>query len=155
MRLLWKKIDRGQGHTVGRALLAELYQGEKNAPLPQVQIAQGGKPYLPDGPYFSISHTRHYAFCVMSEKPVGIDAEELDRNINLALAEKILSASEYARYQQQADKRLALLRFWVLKEAYCKVTGTGLRGYPNHTDFSPDDPRIQILGNCLVAIIGE
>lgn len=84
---------------------------------------------------------------------MGIDAEETDRDIDLRLAEKILSAGEYDRYLAAPDKRLALLRFWVLKEAAAKCSGEGLRGFPNHTDFSLDDPAVTEMDGCLVAVI--
>ena len=47
-----------------------------------------------------------------------------------------------------------LLRLWVLKEAAAKLSGEGLRGYPNHTDFSPEDPRLREIDGCIVAIFG-
>jgi phosphopantetheinyl transferase len=46
-----------------------------------------------------------------------------------------------------------LLTFWVLKEAAAKQSGTGLNGYPNHTHFSLDDPRVTESHGCLLAII--
>jgi phosphopantetheinyl transferase len=92
-------------------------------------------------------------FCALSDEPVGIDAEEKERKIDLRLAEKILSPSEKIRYEAAGDKRAALLRLWVLKEAAAKLTGEGLRGYPNHTDFSPDDPHILELDGCYVAVL--
>ena len=46
-----------------------------------------------------------------------------------------------------------LLKLWVLKEASVKLTGEGLRGYPNHTDFSPDDPRVMEMDGCYVAVL--
>ncbi len=88
----------------------------------------------------------------MSKQPVGVDAEELDREVNLALADKILSPSEKMQFDSATDTRLALLTFWVLKEAQGKLTGEGINGYPNHTDLSLDDPRVQIIDNCLVAV---
>ena len=66
----------------------------------------------------------------------------------------ILSPAEKARFEAAPDKRLALLTFWVLKEAAAKYTGEGLRGYPNHTDFSLDDPRVTQTHGCLLAVIG-
>ena len=84
-----------------------------------------------------------------------MDAEELDRNIDLRLAEKILSPPEKARFDAASDKRRALLTLWVLKEAAAKLSGEGLRGYPNHTDFSPEDPRVREIDGCLVAILCE
>ena len=142
------------GHEAGRALLADAYRELTGEPLPEIRTEERGKPYFPgNNRHFSISHTRGHAFCVLSDRPVGIDAEELDRNINLALAEKILSPSEKARFDAAPDKRLALLTFWVLKEAAAKASGEGLRGYPNQTDFSLDDPRVRKLDGCLVAVI--
>ena len=53
------------------------------------------------------------------------------------------------------DKHYALLKFWVLKEAAAKLSGEGLRGYPNHTDFSLEDPRVTEIDGCLVAVLEE
>ena len=71
------------------------------------------------------------------------------------LAEKLLSSTELEQFQQAEDPRLALLKFWVLKEAAGKCTGEGMQLWPNHTNFSLDDPRIQEIDGCLVAIIEE
>ena len=115
-----------------------------------------GKPYFAEGNlHFSITHTPHHAFCALSENNVGIDAEELDRDINLKLAEKILSPEEKEQYHAASDKRTALLTFWVLKEAAAKLSGEGLKGYPNHTCFSLDDPRVTQIDGCLVAVLEE
>ena len=86
---------------------------------------------------------------------MGLDAEELDRDIKLKLADKILSPSEKTQFDAAPDKRMALLTFWVLKEASVKRSGEGLRGFPNHTAFSLDDPRVTILDGCLVAVLEE
>ena len=51
------------------------------------------------------------------------------------------------------DKNKALLTFWVLKEAAAKMSGEGLRSYPNRTDFSLNDPRVMQINNCLVAVV--
>ena len=140
------------GHEAGRALLAALYREETGLDLLPIAIAAGGKPYFPgSGWHFSVSPRR--AFCALSRREIGIDAEELDRNVNLALAEKILSPNEKAQFDAAPDKRRALLTFWVLKEARVKRTGEGLRGYPNGTDFSLDDPRVTEMDGCLVAVI--
>lgn len=139
------------GHDAGRELLAKLYP---DGQLPPIGVTQRGKPYFMDSSWhFSISHTHRHAFCVLSEHPVGIDAEETDRDINLRLAEKILSPMEKAQFDGAEDKRTALLKLWVLKEAAAKCSGEGLRGYPNHTDFSLEDPRIREMDGCFVAIV--
>lgn len=154
--MVFKSMELGSlsGHEAGRQLLAELYHLQTGGHLPEIKVTPRGKPYFMDSPcYFSISHTKRRAFCVLSDKPVGIDAETLDRPVDLRLAEKILSAKEKAQYDAAPDKRNALLTFWVLKEAAAKRTGEGIRGYPNHTEFNLADPRVKIIENHLVAII--
>ena len=154
MLLKWKAIMPGNGHEEGRRLLAELYQAQTGKALPKILVTDRGKPYFEnDRLHFSISHTKKHAFCVLADRPVGIDAEEQDRDIDLRLAEKILSPAEKERYDRAEDQRRALLKLWVLKEAEAKMTGRGLQGYPNKTDFSPEDERIQLIDGCYVAII--
>ena len=150
------ELNGKTGHAAGRELLASLYRTETGEEMPEIRISDRGKPYFATGKWhFSISHTPYHAFCSLSERPVGIDAEEQDRNINLRLADKILSPQEKAQFDAAADKRLALLTFWVLKEAAVKLSGEGLRGYPKDTDFSLDDPRVCTMDGCLVAVIEE
>lgn len=142
------------GHQAGRELLEQLYWQQFQKPLPEIARKEGGKPYFPgENIHFSITHTHRHVFCALSCRSVGIDAEELDRPVKLQLAKHILSAGEFRQYQQAADPQRALLTFWVLKEAAAKQTGRGIRGYPNDTDFSLADPRVQELQGCLVAVI--
>ena len=156
MRIKWSRLEGRSGHEVGRQLLQQLYREETGEDCPKILTTPRGKPYFEDSPlHFSISHTKNHAFCALAPHPVGIDAEEEDRKIDLRLAEKILSDAEHARYEQTEDKQAALLRFWVLKEAAAKLTGEGLQGYPNHTDFDPDDHRIQEIDGCYVAVLKE
>lgn len=156
MKIASCELKGNSGHEAGRELLAKLYFDETGAPLPPVLVTERGKPYFEGNPlHFSISHTHRHVFCVLAEHNVGIDAEELDRDINLKLAEKILSPMEKAQFEEARDKRLALLKFWVLKEAAAKVSGQGLRGYPNHTNFSLGDPRVTQRDGCLVAVLEE
>lgn len=156
MRLAYCRLDGQSGHEAGRQLLAALYREETGEDLPEILTTKLGKPYFEDRPwYFSIAHTPRHAFCVLSEKQVGIDAEELDRPVRWTLAEKILSDTEWQQYEAATDKARALLTFWVLKEAQAKLTGKGLRIYPNHTNFSLSDPRVTEVDSCLVAILTE
>ena len=154
LKIAAEALKGRRGHEAGRQLLAELYRDAFGRDCPEIAIAEGGKPYFADGSaHFSISHTKKHVFCVLSDRPVGLDAEETDRKIDLRLADKILSEPEKCRYEAAADKRDALLRLWVLKEASVKLSGEGLKGYPNHTDFEPDDPRIMELDGCYVAVL--
>ena len=156
MTLGWCTLEGQSAHQAGRALLSELYRRRTGNPLPPIGLGPWGKPYLEgDSLHFSIAHTDQHAFCLLAPWEVGMDAEEEDRPIRLALAEKILSPEEKRRFALSPDPRQALLRLWVLKEAAAKLSGQGLRGYPNHTSFAPEDPRIRRIGSCLVAIFTE
>ena len=152
MEIAYTLLTEQDPHDAALLLLEKLY----GHPLPEIRRTERGKPYFIDSPlHFSISHTKKHVFCALSDRPVGIDAEEIDRDIRLSLSEKILSPGELIQYQQAEDKRLALLTFWVLKEAAAKCSGEGLRGYPNHTDFYLNDPRAQEIDGCLVAVIEQ
>lgn len=142
------------GHQAAWELLEDLYARHVGGPLPPITRGSHGKPDFETGPWhFSLTHTPAHAFVALAREPVGVDAEELDRRVNLNIARRILSEGEYARFQSAPDPRRALLALWVLKEASAKCTGEGITNFPNQTDFSPDDPRVQTLEGCLVAIV--
>ena len=154
MHMAWRRLDGANGHETGRCLLAELYAAHIGGAMPPIRIAPMGKPYFENSPWhFSISHSKNHAFCLLSDCPVGIDAEEMDRNIPLSMAEKLLSAEEFHQFQQAQDPRTALLSFWVLKEATAKHTGQGIRIHPDHTNFTLPDSRIAQIDGCLVAVV--
>ena len=153
MELLWTRLEPGtSGHDAAYRLLGRA-MGE---PLPEIQRTKQGKPYFAAGkPHFSISHTDEHAFCCLSDRNVGIDAEEIGRRIDLRLAERVLSDPEKGRLEAARDREDALLRLWVLKESYAKLTGRGFGNYLKNTDFSPDDPVIQVIDGCYVAVLEE
>ena len=156
MKLAYRKLNGRKGHDVGRELLAEIYREATGETLPPISIGEWGKPYFEGSRWhFSISHTRNYAFCVLAEENVAIDAEERNRPARLQLAEKVLSDSEKRQFDAAEDKNRAFLTFWVLKEAEAKLSGRGLRLYPNHTHFQLDDPRVTEMEGCLVAVMRE
>ena len=156
MLLRHRALQNEPGHEAGRELLREMYREVTGEELPPIEKGPHGKPFFSNSPWhFSITHTKHHVFCALSDRPIGIDAEETDRRIDLRLADKILSPNEKDRYAAAVNKPAALLKLWVLKEAAAKHTGEGIYGYPNKTDLSPNDPRIRQMHGCYVAIVGE
>lgn len=144
------------GHQAGRWLLEQLYWAETGKALPPIRLTERGKPYFEASSYhFSITHTDRHAFCVLSRAPVGIDAEEQDRPVRFSLAKRIFSPAEQLRFAAAANPQEAFLSLWVLKEAAAKCSGLGLIGFPNQTDFSPEDPRVRRWAGCLVAIVAQ
>ncbi len=151
-----EKLQGASGHECGRRLLRQLYEAHVGGVMPEIAIAPGGKPYFENCPWhFSISHTKNHAFCVLSSCPVGLDGEELTRQVNPILAEKALSPMEKAQYDSAADKNKALLTFWVLKEAAGKLSGRGVGIHPDHTGFMLTDSRVSEVDGCLVAILTQ
>ena len=147
MELQWRRLFGENGHEAGRVLLRALVGGE----LPEILLTPNGKPYFAGNmPHFSISHTPNHVFCCVSDRNIGIDAEEMDRRIDIRLAKRILSPSELEKYD---GTEAMLLKFWVLKEAYAKLTGRGLGNYLNETDFDPET--VQIIDGCFVAVLEE
>ena len=156
MRIAFCRLEGQTGHEAGRQLLEKLYRKEIGEDLPEILTTDRGKPYFLNSPWhFSISHTPKHAFCVLNRNNVAIDAEELDRKVRLRLAEKILSPFEKEQFDGAENREKALLTFWVLKEAAAKLSGEGLRGYPNHTNFSLEDSRVTEMDGCLVAVMEE
>lgn len=152
MFFAFEALHGRSGHEVGRSLLAKLYREATGENCPDILCTPLGKPYFPNSPWhFSISHTDRHAFCVLHDRPIGIDAEETDRTVSPALARRWLSPSEQARLgENRAD---GVLRLWVLKEASAKASGKGIGNWMKTTDFDPFDPRITIIDGCYVAIV--
>ena len=152
--VLSEALNGRDGHRVGRMLLARLYRQATGKELPPIAIAPQGKPYFPDGKWhFSISHTDNYAFCVLSQYNVGLDAEEKGRRVSENMLDKFLSDTEKVRLGD--DPQDAFLRLWVLKEAQAKLTGRGMGNWMKNTDFDPFDQRIQEISGCYVAVLEE
>ena len=152
MFFAYERLDGRNGHKAGRQLLAKLYREATGEDQPEIACTDLGKPYFLDSPWhFSISHTKNHVFCVLTDHPVGIDAEEIGREIPLALAARYLSEKEQARLGTED----ALLRLWVLKEAAAKLSGRGIGNWLKNTDFDPFDKKIQIIDGCFVAILEE
>jgi 4'-phosphopantetheinyl transferase len=90
-----------------------------------------GKPYIPNSDlHMSISHCGAGVACIIADEPVGIDVEEISRfgRVKPKFARRICTESELELLESAdiSDRQELLCRFWVLKEAYSKLTGKGL-----------------------------
>lgn len=154
MFLLWEALNGRDGHLMGRKLLSQLYARATGEALPEIALTERGKPYFPDGKWhFSISHTRNFVFCVLSDRNIGLDAEEMGRQVTPAMVEKFTSPGEKTRLGE--DPQDAFLRLWVLKESYAKLTGRGMGSWLKNTDFDPKSEKIREINGCYVAILEE
>ena len=89
-----------------------------------------GKPYIANGPYFSISHCKEGIAVAIDDAPIGIDIEAI-RHANEDLIERTMNEEEkrlIANSQQPiADREFT--RFWTQKEAIVKAEGTGIYSF--------------------------
>ena len=121
----------------------------------EFDIDDRGRPHLTasspqSGLSFNLTNTRGLVACgvTRSEHALGIDAERLDRRVEITkLAERYFAPSEVREFHRQ-DPQARLLRFftyWTLKESYIKARGLGL-AIPLDSfwfDLEGADPRIE------------
>ncbi|MFI7337494.1 4'-phosphopantetheinyl transferase family protein [Streptomyces sp. NPDC050085] len=90
-----------------------------------------GRPALADAPrlHFSLSHSGDRALVALAAAPVGADVEEVpSRTIAEELATVLhpREQAELASLDDPLERRTAVARVWVRKEAYLKGLGIGL-----------------------------
>ena len=89
-----------------------------------------GKPYMANGPYFSISHCKEGIAVAIDDAPIGVDIEAI-RHANEDLIERTMNEEEkrlIANSQQPiADREFT--RLWTQKEAIVKAEGTGIYSF--------------------------
>jgi phosphopantetheinyl transferase len=86
---------------------------------------ESGRPLIGEG-YVSLAHSGNFAACAVSDVPVGVDIETL-REVSPALSRRLLCPRELKEWENTSDEYYILRRF-VIKEAYLKLTGEGLSG---------------------------
>lgn len=91
----------------------------------EIPRREGGKPYLPDGPEFNMSHSAGGTAVAVSGSDVGVDIEGVGRTVqSRAIAGKFFSPSECESLAAGDWKNF--LEYWVVKEAVTKLTGDGI-----------------------------
>lgn len=115
--------------------------------LARSQKGEHGKPYLPGGPEFSISHSHGLAACAIEAVPVGLDIERV-REFTAGMIKKICTEKELLL--TGGDSRL-LTQLWTCKESHMKLTGRGFSQGLQETEFSAlgERPRMAVdRGEC-------
>ena len=104
--------------------------------------APHGKPVLPGGPGFSLTHAGDLVgVAVRRDGPVGLDVEQARAVADLAaLAGHVRSPVESARGGVDPE---AFFRTWTRKEALVKATGEGLSAPMTAITLAEDRPEVQ------------
>ncbi len=106
----------------------------------EISVTDQGKPYLKNYTeiHFNISHCDDWVACIVSDAPVGIDAEQTG-NYCKGMERKILTQSELtalsAVEEDEEMYKRQFFRFWTLKEAYLKYKGSGFWENPKDVEF--------------------
>ena len=111
-------LETAAGLAAAGLLLAE-YVADEGAVLRTPE----GKPYLPGGPEFSLSHGGDLAVLLISDTPCGVDVECADRAVSERIRER---AFQRIFQREEADSERAFSWLWTRKEAVMKLDGRGL-----------------------------
>ena len=107
-----------------------------------------GKPMLPGGPCFNISHAGDYALLAVSEQEIGVDIERWRRADTAALALRFYHPDEQAALAATAEPAELFFAIWALKESYIKAIGRGFSVSPASFAVLPD-------GACGALLVGD
>ncbi len=126
-----------QEHVLGRTLLAAGLRALCHIDVSPDELSgmlgmtENGKPFLPGFPdiHFNISHCDRLVVCAFHNSPIGADAE-IPGYFAKVLINRALSDDEKSFLRSvgvtPALEEEWFYRFWTLKEAYVKMTGTGV-----------------------------
>ncbi len=132
-----------------------------------LDIKENGKPYPTNADAeFNISHSGDWVVCAVSQKPVGIDIEEI-RPINLKIAKKFYTEDEIfylfghtpteEEYTQTEDAEIytRFFEIWTGKEAYLKYTGEGITVCLNKLKFNKENIHRDYFDSYVVSVYSE
>ena len=111
-----KRLVHRKGYLASRQLL-------KNFGIPpgSNRYDQNGAPYLIDGRYLSITHSRNFSAVAISDKKVGIDLEFYREKIK-KIGPRFLNIEETEISEEFTDIKY-LTKIWTAKEALYKIYG--------------------------------
>ena len=93
--------------------------------------SNNGKPYYKDDLKFSISHSGDIVAIAFGKSELGIDVEAIrSRKISPGILRRTAADDEAAAIMKSENPLEEFLKMWTVKEAYFKMTGTGIL-YPN------------------------
>jgi len=124
-----------------RALVAGLaLECAFGASAREIRVDEFGKPYLPGGAFFNLSHSGDWvALAVDSRGAVGCDVQIRQETLKPEIiAKRFFHSTEYEAFLSSApeERERVFYRTWALKESCLKALGRGFRIAP--TSFAVD-----------------
>lgn len=90
-----------------------------------------GKPYIANGPEFSISHCKEGIAVAADDKPIGIDIEGI-RHAEEDLIRRVMNIEEQEKVHSgtnEQEQARIFTRLWTQKEAVVKAQGVGIASF--------------------------
>ena len=116
----------GRRFAAGRAALRQTLAALRGVAAAALVFSTGpnGKPFLPGGPHFNLSHTGAVALFAVATFPVGVDVEAV-RTVEPGVANSVFTPGEltYLAGLPSPERRAAFFRGWTRKEAVIKANG--------------------------------
>ena len=111
----------------------------------ELQYGPKGKPYCEKENVlnFSIAHDWPYVILAISEYNTGVDIEKI-KCANLRMAEHYFTDNEFKRIHGSSNQDEFFYQVWTGKEAYFKMTGSGLTVPLNSADVFEKSEKGQI-----------
>jgi 4'-phosphopantetheinyl transferase len=136
-------------HVAAHGQMRRILAAQTGQPPRDIVLTTGprGKPALPGGPAFNLSHSGGWAALALGPATVdlGIDIEA-HRPVDDALIARVFSPAERRAHDALApsDRLPGFFRGWTRKEALLKALGAGLSLPLDAFDvtLSPDQPRL-------------
>ena len=104
----------------------------------KMEYNEHGKPFLPNGPFFSISHCKAGIAVAVDEQPIGIDIESI-RHADKDLIERTMNEEEQRLIRSAAQPDRMFTRLWTQKEAVVKAEGTGICSFEQLQTLLPEN----------------
>lgn len=120
----------------------------------EIVYEKNGKPYLKNRKdfYFNVSNSGKYAVIAVAVVPVGIDIQK-SVGFRKKLAERICSEEEINRLGDTLKTKMNLV--WAVKEAYTKLTGTGISVDLKTISYDITDDSVTVFDNNNKAAFGR
>ena len=107
----------------------------------EIKLNEYGKPYVEEGPHFSLSHSGDYVILAVSDvAEVGCDIEQIRDLDFIHMGKLVFVDDELSELKSAEDKRDKFFEFWTKKEALIKCIGEGFHYSPKLLDFSGSKP---------------
>ena len=132
-----------------------------NVPAESVVFGKNnyGKPFAKDlAVEFNVSHSGDMVVCAVSDRPVGIDVEQI-RPMRDSVAKRICSQEELDYWSapsiSEAERLNRFFEIWTAKEAYCKCIGIGIQDFAQlrQQNVLEMERTTTLLGEYMVSVI--